>query len=188
MPNWRRAFIPGGTFFFTVVTDERRPLFDSPVARNLLGNVIRECQSTHPFAVQAIVLLPDHLHAIWCMPQGDSNYPGRWQWIKTQFTQQWLAAGGTECEISPGRRNAGRRGIWQPKYWEHTIRDEVDFERHFDYIHYNPVKHGYVRCPMDWPWSSFHRWVRKGVYSKHWGCGDRVPKLNFDDIADTVGE
>ena len=138
MPNWRRAVVPGGTFFFTVVTDQRRPVFTTPNARTILGNVIRECQQTHPFEIRALVLLPDHLHAIWCMPSGDANYSGRWQWIKTQFTQRWLAAGGTECAVTDGRKNDGRRGVWQPKFWEHTIEEEDDFQNHFDYIHYNP--------------------------------------------------
>ena len=179
MPNWRRAFVPGGTYFFTVVTDQRRPIFESDAARTILGNVIRECLRSHPFEVRAIVLLPDHLHSIWCMRSGDANYSGRWQWIKTQSTQRWLSA---------GRTTDGRRGVWQPKFWEHTIEEEDDFESHFDYIHYNPVKHGYVRCPVDWEWSTFHHWVQRGVYSKHWGCGDRDPKLNFDHIKKTVGE
>lgn len=99
-----------------------------------------------------------------------------------------LATGGAECEVTAGRKNDGRRGVWQPKFWEHTIVDEDDFENHFDYIHYNPVKHEYVRCPVDWPYSSFHRWVMRGVYSKHWGCIDRSPKPNFDRIEKTVGE
>lgn len=188
MPNWRRAYVPGGTFFFTLVTDQRRPIFASKSTRTLLGKIIRECQSTHPIDIRAIVLLPEHLHTIWCLPEGDTNYSGRWQWIKTQFTQRWLKSGGTEVSIAQGRKNDGRRGVWQPKFWEHTIQDEDDFERHFDYIHWNPVKHGHVRCPEDWPGSSFHRWVRAGVYPEHWGCGDRQKPLNFDDIQNTVGE
>ena len=188
MPNWRRAHVPGGTFFFTLVADQRRPIFNSEAARTILGNVIRECCSTHPFDIRAIVLLPEHLHTLWCLPSGDTNYSGRWQWIKTQFTQRWLDAGGTEVPVSDGRKADGRRGVWQPKFWEHTIEDEDDFERHFDYIHFNPVKHGHVRCPSDWPWSSFHRWVRAGVYPKDWACGDRDHRLNFDDIKDSVGE
>lgn len=188
MPNWKRAHVPGGAYFFTAVTEQRRPLFASAAARQLLGEVIRECQRMWPFEVRAIVLLPDHLHAIWVLPPGDAGYSRRWAWIKRQFTKRWLAAGGQEANTTAGRRRDGRRGVWQPKFWEHTLEDEEDFERHFDYIHYNPVKHGYVRCPADWPASSIHRWIAAEVYPQHWGCGDRIPTLNFDDIETSVGE
>ena len=180
--------MPGGTYFFTVVTDQRRPIFASADARMILGNVIRECQNSHRFEVRAIVLLPDHLHSIWCLPSGVANYSGRWQWIKTQFTQRWLAVSRSECRVSQGRTNDGRRGVWQPKFWEHSIKDERDFESHFDYIHFNPVKHEYVRCPVDWEWSSFRRWVRAGVYSENWACGERDQVPMFDHIENTVGE
>ena len=187
MPNWRRAIVPGGTFFFTVVADQRRPIFASEPARTILGNVIRESQSTHPFEILAIVLLQDHLHTIWEMPRGDANYSARWQWIKTQFTQRWLEQGGSETIISKGRKSDGRRGVWQPKFWEHTIEDDDDFDSHFDYVHYNPVKHGLCACPKDWPASSFHRWVKQDVYAVDWACGSR-PKPNFSNIEKTVGE
>ncbi|TWT65204.1 Transposase IS200 like protein [Allorhodopirellula solitaria] len=180
--------VPGGTYFFTVVTDRRRPIFASLSARTILGDVIRECRQSHPFEVRAIVLLPDHLHSIWCLRPGDANYSGRWQWIKSEFTKRWLTSGGKECSVTVGRKDDGRRGVWQPKYWEHTIEEESDFESRFDYVHYNPVKHGYVRCPIDWQWSTFHHWVQRGVYSAHWACGDRDPRLNFDHIEKTVGE
>jgi len=188
MPNWRRAHVPGGTYFFTVVTDARRHLFRSARARRLLGETIRECIVRYPFTVRAIVLLPDHLHAIWALPRGDDDYPRRWAWIKRSFTRKWLMAGGIENPVSDGRRRDGRRGVWLPKYWEHTIEDEDDYESHFDYVHFNPVKHGLVRSPRDWPWSSFHRWVRAGVYPSHWGSGIDGERPCFDDIADTVGE
>jgi putative transposase len=188
MPNWRRAYVPGGSCFFTVVTDRRRDVFTSPVARSLLGDVIRDCQHQWPFDLRAIVLLPDHLHAIWSLRPGDSSYSQRWAWIKGQFTKRWLGAGGTEAEVTAGRRRDGRRGVWQPKFWEHTLEDEEDFERHFDDIHYNPVRQGYVRCPGDWRWSSFHRWVKAGVYPPHWACGGRLSPVNFDDIDTTIGE
>lgn len=171
MPNWRRAHIPGGTFFFTVVTDGRVRLFDSPAARELLGDVIRRCQSQWPFRVAAIVLLPEHLHTIWSLPRGDTGYSQRWAWIKGHFTREWLALGNKEQPVSDGRRRDGRSGVWQPKFWEHTLESETDFERHFDYIHFNPVKHGHVKHPADWPWSSFHRYVRLGVYPENWGRG-----------------
>ncbi len=149
MPNWRRAHVPGGSFFFTVVTDRRAQFLTDVPARPVLGNLIRKCQMRWPFHINAMVLLPEHLHAIWSLPPGDTDYPKRWAWIKKEFTKTWLSLGGTEQPQSPGRQRDGRRGVWQPKYWEHTLEDEDDFERHFDYIHYNPVKHRHVRCPHE---------------------------------------
>lgn len=189
MPSYRRAHIPGGTFFFTLVTHQRKPLFDSNVGRSLLGECFRQAIQRWPMNVNAIVLLPDHLHAIWSLPTGDSAYSRRWSWIKKEFTKRWLLDSGDECSVSQGRQKERRRGIWQPRFWEHTIKDEDDFERHFDYIHYNPVKHGLVRCPHEWPHSSFHRWVKRGVYPEHWACWERRRKtLNFNDIEHSVGE
>lgn len=189
MPNWRRAFVPGGTFFFTVVTDHRAPILGQPLARKLLGQVIRECQIRWPFEIEAIVLLPDHLQSIWSLPSGDSAYSKRWAWIKAQFTKRWLAAGGVEQQTTLGRVRDGRRGVWQPKFWEHTIEDVENFERCFNYIHDNPVKHGYVRCPRNWAWSSFHRWVRVRVYPSDWACwSGGHPPLSFADIEGSVGD
>ena len=189
MPNYRRAYIPGGMFFFTLVTNQRRPLFASTAACSILGNCVREAKEKWPFDVVAMVLLPDHLHAIWSLPSGDCNYSLRWSWIKKEFTKRWLQVFSEEASISPGRQRERRRGIWQPRFWEHTIEDEEDFDRHFDYVHYNPVKHGLVRCPHEWPHSSFHRWVKAGVYPWHWACwNDRQQSLQFDDIETTVGE
>jgi putative transposase len=187
LSDYRRWRVEGGMFFFTVVTHSRAPLFSDPAARTLLGEKFRECQEQWPFEVNAIVLLPDHLHAIWSLPPGDSNYPSRWAWIKKEFTKAWLALGGAEQPVSEARQERGDRGIWQPRYWEHTIDDEHDFERHFDYIHYNPVKHGHVQCPADWPESSFHRWVQAGVYEPDWGCA-RNGVLTFDDLDETAME
>ncbi len=189
MPNYIRSFIPGGTFFFTVVTNQRASLFSNMIARSLLGNVLRDCQQKWPFEINAIVLLPDHLHAIWSLPQGDIDFSKRWSWVKKYFTQYWLETGAVEAKISTARRSEKRRGIWQPRFWEHAILDENDFERHFDYIHYNPVKHGYVNCPHEWKYSSFHRWVKKGVYSRDWACREQEKQtMNFNDINQSVGE
>ena len=185
MPNYRRARVPGGTYFFTLVTDRRRDLFTRQIARILLGDCFRKCQERWPFHINAIVLLPDHLHAIWTLPPGDADYSTRWSWLKKEFTKRWIAGGQAETVVSPGRQREGRRGVWQPRFWEHAIDDDDDFERHFDYLHYNPVKHGYVRCPHEWPHSSFHRWVDAGVYAREWACGDT---LNFGDLDRTVGE
>jgi putative transposase len=188
MPSYRRAFVPGGSFFFTLVTNRRARLFSELRGRNLLGSTFRKCLLKWPFTINALVLLPEHLHAIWSLPPGDDEYPKRWGWIKKEFTKEWLYVGGAEGHISDGRMRERRRGIWQPRFWELTLEDEDDFERHFDYIHYNSVKHGHVKCPRDWPWSSFHRWVKAGVYPEHWACSHRGFAMDFSDIEDSVGE
>ncbi|HUT95782.1 MAG TPA: transposase, partial [Thermoguttaceae bacterium] len=112
-----------------------------------------------PFETIAACLLPDHLHMIWQLPPGDSDYSGRWKEIKSRFTERWLAGGGTELPVSESRRKRGERGVWQRRFWEHTIQDESDLEIRFDYVHYNPVKHGYVRRPWDWEHSTFRHYV-----------------------------
>jgi putative transposase len=183
LSNWRRAFCPGGTFFFTLATERRAPVFTTPRGRSILRTVTEGCRQRWPFEILAIVLLPDHLHALWRIPDGDSAYPRRWAWIKKEFTQQWLAEGGREQPISGSRSKEGRRGVLQRRYWEHMIRDETDHKRHVD-IHYNPVKHGHASCPAEWPWSSFHRYLRAGVYSSDWGC----TRMTFDDIDASVRE
>jgi len=170
MSDYRRYFVPGGTYFFTVVTKNRRPLFDSAAARSLLGKTMRECFRRHPVRVVAIVLLPDHLHVIWTLPPGDDAYSMRWRWIKREFTRGWLAVGGKEEARNLSSIRERRRGIWQRRFWEHTIRNVEDLEAHFDYIHFNPVKHALVARPRDWLWSSFHRWVRQGHYPINWGA------------------
>jgi len=179
--------VAGGTYFFTLVTYQRRRLFAEELNRRLLGNSIRTCQVDWPFSVDAIVLLPDHLHAMITLPNGDTNYSGRWSVIKKTFNETFLANGGRSRQVSEGRRKQKRLGIWQPRFWEHVIRDEDDFDAHFDYIHFNPVKHGLVECPIDWAASSFHRWVRQGVCESDWACG-RKPPPDFSQIKHDFGE
>jgi len=154
----------------------------------LLGSILRQCILKWPFTIDAIVLLPDHLHAIWSLPPGDDEYSKRWGWIKKEFMKAWLALGEREQARTAGRVRDRRRGVWQPKFWEHTLETDDDFQRHFDYVHYNPVKHGLVKCPRDWPWSSFQRWVRAGVYPQNWACSDETGRLDFGDIDKTTGE
>ncbi len=175
MPDFRRYFVAGGTYFFTLVTAERRPIFHEESARVILGNAIRDQQKERPFKLVAIVLLPEHMHAIWSLPSGDHRYDDRWKAIKARFTSEWLASGGTEVDIAPGYKKQRRRGVWQPRFMEHTIRDENDLHHRADYIHWNPVKHGHVKCACDWPWSSFHRLVKTGDYDRNWGCGQQSP-------------
>ncbi len=172
MPEFRRWFVPGGTYFFTLVTANRAGLFWQERARRLLGEAMREARTRAPFTTVAIVLLPDHVHAIWTVPAGDADYPARWQAVKARFTSAWLASGGTEQKVTGGYQRQRRRGVWQPRFIEHTIRDEDDLRDHADYIHYNPVKHGYVARPRNWPWSSFHRYVRSGDYPEDWGASE----------------
>lgn len=187
MADYRRYYVPGGTYFFTVVTKRRARFLCETHAREILRSKFRECQTRWPFRIEAIVLLPDHLHSIWVLPDGDGGYSQRWGWIKKEFSKEWIVSGGCEQPISPARRRRGDRGVWQPRFWEHLIDDEDDFERHFDYIHYNPVKHGLVECPRDWPFSSFHRWVDRGVYPPDWACGLQKP-LDFDDVDQSAME
>ena len=119
--------------------------------------------------IDALVLLPDHLHALWTLPPGDAAYAVRWAWLKKEFFRRFLSAGGVEQPRSDSRRRNRRRGVWQRRYWEHMIRDEDDFDSHFDYLHWNHCKHGYVQRVAEWPHSTFHRWVRAGVYPADWG-------------------
>src|SRR4051794_35432645 len=120
MPRFRRLFIPGGTYFFTQVTDRRIPLFLEAEARALLSALLRQCKARWPFSISAIVVLPDHLHTIWILPEGDDSYSRRWGWIKKEFTKEWLKRGHTEQQVSAGRERDRRRGVWQPRFWEHT--------------------------------------------------------------------
>lgn len=162
--RYRRAGVAGGTYFFTVnLADRKRTLLVDNV--DVLRMVMRKVKTTHPFQIDALVVLPDHLHAMWTLPVGDCDYPMRWMLIKAGFSRQIPT---TERRNS-SRVAKGERGIWQRRYWEHVIRDERDFARHFDYIHYNPVKHGYAKRVADWPHSTFHREVKRGTYALGWG-------------------
>ena len=168
MPHYRRNFLPGGLFFFTVVTDGRRPILGSEHAVGQLREAVRETKQRHPFDLIASVILPDHLHMIWALPAGDAHFDRRWSGIKANFSRAWLASGGEEQSVSAGRRRDRRRGVWQPRFIEHTLRDESDLQQHVDYIHWNPVKHGYVDHPVEWPYSSIHRYLRRGWLPKKW--------------------
>ncbi len=185
MSHYRRCYLPGGSFFLTVVTERRAGILCADLARAGLRAAILECQRQFPFRLDAIVLLPDHFHAILTLPPRDADYSKRIGIIKKHFTQSWLASGGAEQSRSVSRQRHRRRGVWQRRFWEHTLRDERDYTNHVNYLHFNPVKHGHVACPRDWPYSSFHRWVDLGVYAPDWGCGD-VPRL--DAVSDSAGE
>ncbi len=166
--RYRRADEAGGTYFFTVVLSDRQ---DDLLVREItrLRTAIRKVKQRHPFEIVAMVVMPDHLHALWRLPPNDANYPLRWALIKAAFS---LSLPKTEG-VSHSRKHKRERGIWQRRYWEHLIRDERDLQLHVDYIHFNPVKHGYVKRAVDWPYSSLHRYVRQGWLPADWGCDER---------------
>lgn len=172
MPNYRRARIFGGVFFFTVVTHDRRPLLCSDAARACLRQAIQETKATHPFVNEAFCLLPDHLHCIWSLPDGGGDFSTRWRKIKGLFTARFRSSGGAEDLPNASRLVRREASVWQRRFWEHWIRDEIDLRRHLDYIHYNPVKHGHVSNPAAWEWSSFGRFLRDGHYPIGWGEGE----------------
>jgi putative transposase len=176
MVAYRRNFTPGGSYFFTVTLLNRQSRLLTDRIDDL-RSAFRSVRTERHFTIDAIVVLPDHLHCIWTLPPGDANYTLRWREIKSRFSR---------CIPSIEHRSEGRiskseRGIWQRRYWEHTLRDERDWERHMDYIHYNPVKHGYVMRAADWRYSSFHRFVRQGVYSLDWGIADDMHGGEFGE-------
>ncbi len=163
--RYRRANVKGGTYFFTVHLAERKlRLLVEHV--DVLRDAVRTVKQKHPFYIDAFVVLPDHLHAMWTLPKNDADFDMRWMLIKGNFSR---------CMPKNERRNAsrikkGERGIWQRRYWEHLIRDEGDYARHMDYIHFNPVKHGYVNRASEWEYSSIHRYIANGTIEHNWGC------------------
>jgi putative transposase len=171
MPNYRRSKEEGGIYFFTVVTYQRLSLFTDRDARKILHDAWSDTQQRFPFETLAICLLPDHLHCLWRLPERDANYSIRWKEIKRLFTKGYVDNIGLGEVRNESRQKRHEAAIWQRRFWEHTIFDEKDFERHLDYIHYNPIKHGYVKCAGDWPWSSFHRYVAMGIYEADWVGG-----------------
>lgn len=166
MTNYRRAHVPGASYFFTVNLARRDTTLLTERIDDL-RNAVRYVRARHSFVIDAMVVLPEHLHAVWTLPDGDADHSLRWRLVKTWFSRQ----------IPQGERRRdsriakGERGIWQRRYWEHLIRDDDDLSRHIDYIHFNPVKHGHVERTADWPYSTFHRYVAEGRLPPDWGVG-----------------
>lgn len=176
MTEYRRSRVGGGIYFFTVALANRRSnLLTERIAD--LRAAFRYTQTRHPFAIKAVVILPDHLHALWKLPEQDADHSKRWRLIKTEFSRA-LPPGE---DRTPSRAAQGERGIWQRRYWEHLIRDETDFARHVNYIHYNPVKHGYVDRVADWPLSSFHRYAKLGMLPGNWGGNGILPDGEYGE-------
>ena len=165
MTAYRRFYIPGATWFFTVNTAERRGNDLLIQKIDLLREAFRYVKNKRPFNMNAVVIMPDHLHCIWTLPAGDADFSKRWNLLKGRFSRS-LKKGE---RISESRHKRRERGIWQRRFWAHFIADQEDFNRHVDYIHWNPVKHGMVRRVVDWPYSSFHRFAELGIYSAAWG-------------------
>jgi putative transposase len=165
--EYRRAFVAGGTYFFTAVTEKRRPILASADAVAVLRGAFRHVRQRRPFWVDAAVVLPDHLHCIWTLPPGDADFATRWRLIKTGFTKHCDPA--LRVVPNAARSAKGEQALWQHRYWEHMIRDETDLRLHVEYIHFNPVKHGLAQSPFEWPFSSFRRYVADGRYPQDWG-------------------
>ncbi|MDT8372309.1 MAG: transposase [Gammaproteobacteria bacterium] len=175
--RYRRADVKGGTYFFTVnLADRKQTLLVDEF--ETLRSVINNVKKQHFFQLDAMVVLPEHLHAILTLPVDDNDFAKRWMLIKTGFSRQLPKLE----RINDSRKSKGERGIWQRRYWEHVIRDELDFEKHVNYIHYNPVKHGYVKRAIDWPYSTIHEYIRKGVLGEEWAYEENVDESEFGEI------
>ena len=175
MARFRRVFTPGATWFFTVAAARRRHLLTDLRVISAFGTAMREARQTLPFSMPAWVILPDHLHVIWTLPENDTDYPRRWSIIKRRTSQlAGLPPMARTCSMVARRES----GLWQRRYWEHLIRDTDDLYRHIDYIHFNPVKHGHVDAPASWPYSSFARHHRTGTYPPDWRAAPDMETLD----------
>ncbi|MFI3185612.1 MAG: transposase [Methylococcaceae bacterium] len=180
--QYRRAKTPGATYFFTVVTFHRGKILCEPENRELLRTAFHNTRMCHPFIIDAFVLLPDHLHCIWTLPVDGIDYSMRWNTIKGHFSRYCLDKYKTPSSLSQKHKRA--QTIWQPRFCEHQIRDDTDYEKHCDYIHWNPVKHGLAVRPSDWPYSSFHRFVQLGIYPHNWAYMSEVGTNLNDDYGE----
>lgn len=173
MPNYIRGDTAGASYFFTVVLQDRS-------ARHLVDHIaelreaVRKVKQRHPFEIEAMVVLPEHLHAIWRLPADDADFSTRWMLVKQSFTRALERQGAHPRQPSASRNRKGERSLWQRRFWDHRIRDEDDLARHIDYIHFNPVKHGWVMRARDWPYSSLHRYVREGRLPADWGISSAI--------------
>jgi putative transposase len=169
MPNYHRIHAPGGTYFFTVVTNERLSIFSTESSIILLLNTIEKSQNEYPFEQIAYCIMPDHIHCIWKLPDGDDDYSRRWQLIKARFSREFFLISDLEGKITESRKRKREKGIWQRRFWEHIIRDDNDLAMHINYIHFNPIKHGLVKRLSDWSWSSYNEYLSAGYYDASWG-------------------
>ncbi len=171
MSEYRRFYQSGGYYFFTLVTHLRQPFLADPKNVNHLKAAMNKVKIKYPFSLHAIVILPDHLHCLWKLPEGDKDFSTRWRLIKRYFSM--------EMKTSINHRR--EKTVWQRRFWEHAIRDEDDWLKHINYIHYNPVKHKLAKSPGDWEYSSFNYWVEKGIYTKDWGTTEQIVISGMDE-------
>lgn len=191
MSQYRRLYQKGGIVFLTIVTYNRKSIFNNPRNIDLLRKATATVKSEIPFDILGAVILPDHFHFLWQLPPDNVDYSKRVGRLKALFTKSLKKGNNLLQEIPESRKKHRESNIWQRRFWEHTIRDERDFEQHLDYIHYNPVKHGLVSCPHLWEYSSFNLWVKKGFYDQDWACfckGKKVKIPDFREIVNSVGE
>lgn len=172
MPNYRRPGVAGGTYFITQVTYQRQPWLSEEIGRRALRQAIARVRERYPFKVDAFVLLPDHFHCIWTLPADDSDLSTRLRLVKGYVTRHYGAALDLPLAVSASRQKRKERNLWQRRFWEHLIRDEEDFARHCDYIHFNPVRHQLCHAPTDWQFSTVHRFIEQGIYPENWSCSD----------------
>ena len=178
MADYLRTYLNGGTYFFTVVTYLRFPIFNEETSVNLLKDCFLSIMKERPFKIDAIVIMPDHLLTIWTLPDEDSGFSIRWQQIKATFSRNYLGEKVTDVTTSMMKKN--EKGVWQRRFWEHAIRNQEDFNKHCDYIHHNPVKHGLIHSPSEWKFSSFRKFVEKGLYNGDWGKVVRKDLMDMD--------
>jgi putative transposase len=176
MSRYQRVYVPGGCYFFTVVTAQRQPIFADVAAVDILREAFQRVKSKYPFETDAIVIMPDHLHCIWKLPAGDVDYSKRWRLVKTWFSKHHNLK--TPLPTNAYRIRKKQKLIWQQRFWEHLIKDEEDYRNHVNYIHYNPVKHGLTDTPNNWLHSSFKSFVEMGLLAEDWGTS----KIEIEEI------
>ncbi len=176
--RYRRSKTKGGTFFFTIVTYQRRKIFNDDLTASQFMNAIKQIKNKHPFKMIGYVLLPDHFHCIWTLPENDNDFSMRWRLIKSCFTRLYLP--NSKISLTPSRKNKKEQSIWQRRFWEHEIRSEEELAKYLDYIHYNPIKHHYVDGASQWKYSSFQHYVNKQIYLPDWGSSEQPFLSNFN--------
>ena len=182
MSRYRRAKTTGASYFFTVVTYRRQNILCDIPLRTALREAVTKTRQHHPFTIDAWVLLPDHLHCIWTLPEGDADFSMRWSRIKRYVSIATKERYRNSEWLTDSKKKHRESTLWQRRFWEHRIRDQDDFNQHLDYIHYNPVKHGLCEHPAEWPYSTLHRYVRENVYPINWSVeGGHFKGVSFGE-------